>query len=175
MVVRARRGDGAAWAELYRELSPPVAGYLRVQGAHEVDDLVSEVFVSVFRGIGTFIGDETAFRSWVFVIAHRRLIDERRRQSRRPLADVVYVDEDGPRAHSGEHDTMDALGTERVVALCDRLAPDQRDVLLLRIVGDLTIKQIAGVAGKSVGAVKALQRRGLDALRRVVSSEGVPL
>jgi RNA polymerase sigma-70 factor (ECF subfamily) len=171
----ARCGEPAAWEEIFRQLSPAVAGYLRVQGARDVDDLVSEVFINVFRGVGTFVGDESAFRSWVFVIAHHRLIDERRRQTRRPTVDIELSQDHGPVARSGEQDAFDALGTERVLALCNRLVPDQRDVLMLRIVGDLTIEQIALVVDKSIGAVKALQRRGLDALRRIVSSEGVPL
>ena len=53
--------------------------------------------------------------------------------------------------------------------------PDQRDVLLLRILGDLTVDQVADVLGKSAGAVKQLQRRGLEAIRRLSAREGVPL
>ena len=61
------------------------------------------------------------------------------------------------------------------IALCARLAPDQRDVLLLRIVADLTVDDVAAVVGKSRGAVKALQRRGFQALRKILEQEGVPL
>jgi RNA polymerase sigma-70 factor (ECF subfamily) len=56
-----------------------------------------------------------------------------------------------------------------------KLAPDQRDVLLLRIVADCTIDQIARILGKRPGAVKALQRRGLAALRTILDREGVPM
>jgi RNA polymerase sigma-70 factor (ECF subfamily) len=59
--------------------------------------------------------------------------------------------------------------------LLAELTPDQRDVLLLRVVADLTVEQVAEVVGKPAGAVKALQRRGLAALRRLVEAEGVPL
>lgn len=77
---------GAAWAfdRLYRELSPAVAGYLRVQGAAEPDDLTSDVFFKVFTGMASFAGDAAQFRSWVFTIAHHRLVDERRHQARHP-------------------------------------------------------------------------------------------
>jgi DNA-directed RNA polymerase specialized sigma24 family protein len=67
------------------------------------------------------------------------------------------------------------LATERVRALCDRLAPAQRDVLLLRVFGDLTVDQVARVIGKSRGAVKALQRRGCAAIALLLEQEGVPL
>lgn len=59
--------------------------------------------------------------------------------------------------------------------LCAELSDDQREVLILRIVGDLTVEQVSLIVDKSVGAVKALQRRALTSLRRRVEREGVPL
>lgn len=174
LVERAKQGDAAAWNELYRSLAPPVAGYLRLRGARDADDLTSETFVSVFRNIATFTGDGARFRSWVFVIAHRRLLDERRALSRCPesaaLDDVTL-----PARDHVETDAAAAMSVATVKALCGRLAPDQADVLVLRILGDFTIEQIAEVVGKSPGAVKQLQRRGLDALRRMTSGQRVPL
>jgi RNA polymerase sigma-70 factor (ECF subfamily) len=67
------------------------------------------------------------------------------------------------------------MGEQWVRAVLDRLVPDQREVLLLRILGDLTVEQVAGLVGKSPGAVKALQRRGLAAAEKIVRAEGVPL
>jgi DNA-directed RNA polymerase specialized sigma24 family protein len=62
-----------------------------------------------------------------------------------------------------------------VYELCAELSDDQRGVLILRIVGDLTVEQVSLIVDKSVGAVKALQRRALTSLRRRVEREGVPL
>jgi DNA-directed RNA polymerase specialized sigma24 family protein len=78
-------------------------------------------------------------------------------------------------APSAETEALAALGTERVRALLDGLSPDQRDVLLLRLLGDLTVEQAAGVLGKRPGAVKALQRRGLAAVSRALAAQGVTL
>jgi RNA polymerase sigma-70 factor (ECF subfamily) len=82
---------GRPWAfdRIYRALAPVVAAYLDAQGSPEPDDLTSEVFLGVFRNIGRFDGDEAGFRAWVFTIAHRRLIDERRRLSRRPILEPL--------------------------------------------------------------------------------------
>src|SRR5262249_54569886 len=112
---------------------------------------------------------------WVFTIAHRRLLDERRALGRRPvqrdLADAV--DLPGP---DDVEDVVDqALRVERVRDLCERLAPDQRDVLLLRLLGRLTIDEVAATLGKTSVAVKALQRRGFRAIARILDHEGVPL
>jgi RNA polymerase sigma-70 factor (ECF subfamily) len=182
ILARAKAGDAEAWAALYQSLAPAVAGYLRLRGGRDVDDLTSETFLGVFRNIGAFSGSSDQFRSWVFVIAHRRLQDDRRHRARHPeeaVAPAVGDDSDpmvgGGPAGDVEHDAWRAMGTARVRALCDRLAPDQGDVLLLRILGDLTVDQVAEVVGKSPGAVKQLQRRGLDALRRMATIEGVPL
>ena len=67
---------------------------------------------------------------------------------------------------STESDVLARLGPERVRSLLGELSPDQRDVLLLRIVADLTVEQVAEALGKAPGAVKQLQRQGLGALRR---------
>ena len=76
---------------------------------------------------------------------------------------------------SAEDDGLDRLGGEWVREVLQRLAPDQREVLLLRVLGDLTVEQIAAQLGKTPGAVKQLQRRGLASARRLLEAEGVPL
>lgn len=174
LLLAARAGAPWAWERLYRSLSPVVAGYLRVQGAAEVDDLTSDVFVGVLRGIGDFHGTEDQFRAWVFVIAHRRLQDERRRLGRREST-VELEDGDGPAVRDAEDEALRQMAVARVEAVCARLAPDQRDVVLLRMVGDLSPAQVAVVLGKSEGAVRALQRRGFDAVRKIFLAEGVQL
>ena len=80
----AKHGAEWAWAAIYRDLAGVVSGYLANRGAAEPEDLTSETFLQIARNISTFEGDESAFRSWVFVIAHRRLIDSRRARQRRP-------------------------------------------------------------------------------------------
>jgi RNA polymerase sigma factor (sigma-70 family) len=165
--VLAAAQAGAAWAfeTLYRDLSPAVTGYLRLHGAAEPDDLASETFLGVFRGLSGFAGDEDALRSWVFTIAHRRLVDDWRRRSRRPQ----LTDDAGDLAllpgGDAEDDALTRVGTEDVHRMCAGLPDDQRSVLLLRVLADLTVEQIASVMGRSPGSVKALQRRGLRALR----------
>ena len=176
LLAGARAGRPEAWDHIYRSLAPAIAGYLRMQGAADVDDLCSEVFLGVFRGIATFEGDATGFRSWVFVIAHRRLQDERRRRGRALTSDRTTAESaTGPAGCSAEEDALRELATARVKATCSQLAADQRDVVLLRILGDLTVDEVARVLAKTPGAVKQLQRRGFEAIRRISAREGVPL
>src|SRR4051812_46891067 len=163
---------GAAWAfeVLYRDLAPSVTGYLRLHRAVEPDDLASETFLGVFTGLAGFSGDEDALRGWVFTIAHRRLVDDWRRRSRRPQVSDDPGDLTVLPGGDVEDDALVGIGTETVHRLCAELPDDQRSVLLLRILADLTIEQVAQAIGRSVGATKALQRRGLRSLRTRLES-----
>lgn len=176
VLVAAQAGGAWALERLYRTFAPPVVGYLTVQGAGDPEDLANEVFLGVLTRIGSFSGDEDRFRSWVFTVAHSRLVDERRRASRRPQ--LAERDHDAYLAAAGgdaEEDAVQRMSDQRVQALCERLVPDQRDVLLLRLMTGLTVEAIADVLGKSPGAVKALQRRGLANLRTILQRHPVPL
>lgn len=175
VIAAARGGSAAAFERIFTALSPVVEGYLRLQGAAEPEDLTSEVFVAVLRNVGSFDGDESGFRSWVFTIAHRRLQDERRRSYRRPAASPLAEAPDRPAADDVERTVAESLATDRVRALCERLSADQREVLLMRLVGPLTVEEVANALGKTEGAVKALQRRGFRAITRMIQREGVPL
>ena len=75
---------GRGVEDVFRRYAAPVHNYLRAAGASDSEDLLSDVFVDVMRGLDRFRGDEDALRRWVFTIAHHRLVDEHRRRARRP-------------------------------------------------------------------------------------------
>lgn len=171
----ARSGSGPAFGWLYTTFSPRVFGYFRAQGAAEPDELTNDVFASAFRSLSKFNGDSAAFRSWLFTIARNRLVDERRRLGRRAVTVPGDAAEHCEYQPGGdvEAEALENLASEWVRSVLAQLAPDQRDVLVLRLVADLTIDQIAAIVDKRPGAVKALQRRGLAALRKIVTEPGV--
>lgn len=176
VLAAAQAGSDWGWDRLYRELAGPLLGYLRSRGAREPEDLLGEVLLQLARNIGTFRGDEAAFRSWAFLVAHHRLLDERRALGRRRDDPVQAHDlEQLGGVGDAEAEAMERLTTARVRELVSRLTPDQQDVLLLRILGDLTVGEAARILGKREGAVKALQRRALAALHREIRGERVPL
>jgi RNA polymerase sigma-70 factor, ECF subfamily len=166
----AQRGDGHAWASLYHDVAPLVVGYLRAQRLPDPEDVASEVLLEVVRDLDRFHGDETRFRSWVLAIAHHRLLDARRREARRPrLATTGAL---APAATSGddvEAETLSLLGLDELRPALGALTEDQRSVLLLRAVDDRSIAEVAALLGKRPSAVKMLQHRATDALRRTLS------
>ncbi len=139
-------------------------GYFRARGATEPEDLLGEVFLQVARNLSSFSGDAAGFRSWVFTIAHRRMIDERRARSHQPLE--LVADPESEPSWDPAVIVLDRLGTERIAATLKCLVPNQRDVLLLRIIGGITVEEVAAILGKSTGAVKALQRRAVQTIKR---------
>ena len=175
VLARAQVGSADAFTALYEDLVRPVAAYLRARGVRETEDVTSEVFLAVFAGIGRFAGEQAQFRSWVFTIAHRRVVDGWRKGARTPLVVPYEAHDDARTSSSAESDALDGLGDARVLKLLADLTPDQPEVLTLRIIGDLTVEQVGDALDKRPGAVKALQRRGLATLRRVLLAEGVTL
>ena len=179
LLLRARGGDKNAFGALFQRLSPGVAGYLRAHRCPDVEDVTSEVFLSAFRGISRFEGDSAALRAWLFSLAHRRRVDAVRRVVRRPqVADVGLTDD--PRTvpsaeeaalSGGPESALHPSHTGGALALLHRLTEDQREVLALRVVADLSLEDTAVALGRSVGAVKSLQHRALESLRRLVDED----
>jgi RNA polymerase sigma-70 factor (ECF subfamily) len=170
----AQAGGEWALAAIYRELHPKVLGYLKARARDEAEDLASEVWIDVARGLGRFRGDEEGFRAWVFTIARRRLVDLHRRNAVR--RDAFAGSGLAPGDQIGgdvEAEAMDALATEAALVRIANLPPDQADVVLLRILADLPVAEVARIVGKRPGAVRALQLRALRSLARTASREGV--
>jgi RNA polymerase sigma factor (sigma-70 family) len=176
VIARARDGDEAAWTWLYDWLAPALLGYLRARGTPQPEDALSEVFLQVVRDIDTFDGSPSSFRSWVFSIAHHRMIDQVRARNRRPAdpTDDAVLTARLPSVE-WESEALDHLASLELVELFQCATSAQAEVLVLRFVGALTIPEIAQVLGKPVGAVKALQRRGLAAVQDAIREGVYPL
>lgn len=149
-------------ATAYRTFAPAIQGYLRGQGVAEPEDLLSEVFLQVARSLPRYRGAEEDLRRWIFTIARNRVIDDRRRRRVRPVIEGRAVP-DLPAI-----DESEAVDPALLAAL-ERLTPDQREVVVLRFVSDLSLEEAAKVTGRSVGAVKTMQHRALAQLARILT------
>ena len=172
-VARARDGDRTAFGQLWQHLSPRVAAYLRSHGVADADDVTSEVFLAVFRQMDRFAGEGAAFRALVFTVAHRRQVDWHRQRTRRGTW-LALEEAPEPATPSAETAALAAIADKQVVAALGTLTPDQRSVLALRVVAELSLQETAAVLGKDLGAVKSLQHRALGRLRRKLSPDPYP-
>lgn len=175
LVDAACGGDAAALREIYEALAGQVCGYLRVRGVADPEDVTSEVFLDLLPRLPRLRGGEAGLRKLLFSIAHARLVDDHRARRRRPTLVTYDARSDARVVASAETTAEISLGTDRVENVLAVLPQDQREVLLLRVVADLSLEQVAEIMGRSVGAVKQLQRRGLIAVRDALESGRVTL
>ena len=171
MLADASHGQGRGFEGLYRWLAPQVTRFAASRDAEDPEGITNEVFLRAFSQIDRFNGGSGAFRAWVFAIARNQLIDAHRASARRPQVSSSEIPE--RTVPGAEVEALDLLGSQRVTRLLGRLSEDQRDVILLRMVGDLSLRQVAAIVDKPLTAVKALQRRGLRRLHDEVLAEVV--
>jgi len=171
----AEKSDEDALAErfsaAYRQLSPRVLGYLRLHGVDDPESVTQDVFLALFPRLPAVIGGEEGVRTLTFSIAHARIVDHHRARTRAPSL-VPFDPEADPRRVASAEDAHSAVaGEQNTLALLQRLGDDQREALTLRVVGELSLDETAQVMGRTVGAVKQLQRRALETLRAIVTAE----
>lgn len=170
-LVQGARAEHERFTLVYRSLAPSVVGYMAARGADDPEALAQDVFVAVLPRLGTIKGGVAGLKTLVFSVAHARMVDHYRRNERRPR--IVDYDPllDTRQTTSAEHEALVASGQTDAEILIGKLKGDQKEVLTLRIVAELSIDEVASVLGKTPGAVKQLQRRALLALREHVSEE----
>lgn len=164
-IRRAQMGQGPGFEWLFERFGRPVGAFVRAQGWGDSDDIVSEVFLAAFSNLKTFSGGENNFVAWLFRIARNKMIDEARRQARRP--DTEHVAAESPAADNTVS-AVERIQCEGLLRTLSSLTEDQRTVLVLRIVNDMSVQDAAYVMERSVGAIKQLQHRALEQARRLI-------
>jgi RNA polymerase sigma-70 factor, ECF subfamily len=172
VVAGVARRDPGAIATCYAALADPLYRYLVAAGADPTlaEDLVEDTFVELVEAAPPLRGGVSGLRAWLFRAARNNLLDARRKVIRRgdqPLDEAAAGTRPEPRP-GPEELALAQAGTERLRRALDRLSPDQREVLALRFVADLTGPEVAAATGRTVGAVKALQHRGLASLAKII-------
>lgn len=174
VLERARAGDEEAFATLWRATNPALRRFLATLSRHDdAVEVASTVWLEVVKGLDGFAGDEAGFRSWIFTIARRRLIDLHRAQARRPQDPLDEgVMEHAEVATDPAVLVEIALDTNAALALIASLPPDQAEVLLLRVVADLDVDTVAEIVGKRPGTVRVIAHRGLRKLAEQLDAGG---
>jgi RNA polymerase sigma-70 factor (ECF subfamily) len=158
-------GDPAAFELIFRRLAPRVAAGLRLMtgNLHLAEDLTQSTFLKVLRARATYQRG-MAVDVWVWAIARRTWIDEKRRFARRP--ELLVGNETWPWAPR-----EDGPETGALVAALSALPTSQREALLLLKLEGLTAAEAAAVVGTTEGAIKMRAQRGYEQLRRILDSE----
>jgi RNA polymerase sigma-70 factor, ECF subfamily len=167
--VLAAAHAGEAWAAevLFKDLQPRLLRFLRATEPRAADDLSGEVWLAIARGLRSFEGDLAAFRSWVFTIARNRVADHRRTAARRATDPVDFTSADlaVPVSEATEHLVLQQLSAQEAADLVTALLPpDQAEVLLMRVLGDLDVAHVAQVMDRPANWVRVTQHRGLRRL-----------
>ncbi len=164
-LAAAKAGDEKSFVELFRAVQPSLLRYLTTMGGPLAEDVASETWVSVVRGLDRFRGDEDGWRAWVFTIARARLRDAQRKLARAPqITDADEVLESRADGTDIAADVEEIFSTEAALTLIRMLPRDQAEAVLLRHVAGLDVARTAEVLGKRPGAVRVAAHRGLRRL-----------
>jgi RNA polymerase sigma-70 factor (ECF subfamily) len=169
VVGRARKGDPGAWQQIVSELGPVIRGYARARGVPDPDDLTQDVFAAAAQRLGDFRGDWAAFRSWMFAIAYRQVVNRYRQTSRATaqLPDGLATAAPGP-----EEEVLSRIAADSAVAALEVLEPLERDVILMRVLGGLDAAAVGRAVGKRPGNVRVIQFRAMAKLREELIRRG---
>jgi RNA polymerase sigma-70 factor, ECF subfamily len=167
LIARWRRGDQRAATELVARHAQALARFASSFGANEdADDLVQDTFVRAFQSLDGFRG-ESSFRTWLFTIERRLLLDRRRAERRRPSRVEV---QEGDAAT--EYDALDSVvageAATRVREALRHLSPTQREVFTLRVAEGLSYKEIADIVGTTEGAARVHYHNAMRTVKEYI-------
>ena len=167
LVARAQQGDRAALEELYLLHFDRIYSYLHmsVGNRHDAEDLTTQTFLKMLEAIGRFRWQSAPFSAWLFRIAHNLAIDHFRARKRVQPEDEV-PEPSGLEESSAEDQAFDSIGRAGMLELIERLSAEQRQVLTLKFLFGFVNAEVAGILGKTEGAVKSLQHRALVSLQK---------
>lgn len=169
LIARWKAGDQAAATALVERHAKALARFAVSCGARdEVDELVQDTFVRAFGSLDGFRG-ESSFRTWLFTIERRLLLDRRRAERRRPAAEEIS--EADAATEFGALDRLEADETgARVRNAVGQLTPTQRDVFVLRVTEGLSYKEIATAVGTTEGAARVHYHNAVRSIKEFLDA-----
>lgn len=184
LVFRIRtQGDRTAFARLYDRHVQSLYRFIYAKVSHRegAEDLVSEVFLDIWRILSQRTEEIQSIRGLLYKIARRKIIDTYRRDKRRPIESLqahFVTDGEGLATTIGEKELSDEGKSHRQTEIhaeatlllrhIKKLKEDYQDVLLLRLVEDLSFPEIAHALDKSHANVRVIYHRGLALLKTFI-------
>jgi len=167
LVSQAKTGDSDAFGKLYDSYLERIYRfvYFRVEDQQTAEDITSQVFLKAWENLGRFQIGGAPFLAWLYTIAHNAVIDYYRTRKVTAALDDVRLSDPG-HAEFVENGIDSAVEMESIKTALSTLTDDQRQVLLLKFIDEMSNEEIARHLGKREGAIRALQMRGLKALAK---------
>jgi RNA polymerase sigma-70 factor (ECF subfamily) len=175
IIEEAKQGNTGSFGLLYNHYVPPIYRfiYMKVNGREESEDLTHEVFLAAWQNLYRYKSQGFPFSSWLYQIARNRVIDFYRVQKN--YANIETVDAEFVSVSHGLEERIDGdLNLQKIKGALKALSHDQQDVLIMKFIEDLSHAEIAAALKKSEGAVRLIQHRAIQALKRIVTQETEP-
>jgi RNA polymerase sigma-70 factor (ECF subfamily) len=168
----AQSGDEMAFATLWRENNSRLTKFVQsrtYKSDLDFEEIVSETWLNVARDVRKFKGDYSGFTAWVYSIARNRIVDASRKRDRtiRPqeeLEEAFWI----PSGQNIEKDFEADEGVKKIIEEINKLPSAQAEVLMLRVIGDLSVEDVAKIVKKNANSVRVLAHRGLTSLKEAM-------
>jgi RNA polymerase sigma-70 factor (ECF subfamily) len=163
-----QEGDSSAFGKLYDHYQPMIYRFVlvKVSRREEAEDIAHQVFLQAWQNIRTYRHRGYPFSSWLYRIARNQVIDYYR--ARKDDAPLEAADAEGIFHQTDQPDMSLQMDMERVMSAIHRLKPDYQDVVIFRFIEDLSIRETADAMHKTEGAVKLIQHRAIEELKRKI-------
>jgi RNA polymerase sigma-70 factor (ECF subfamily) len=171
LIKRAQTGDREAVGALYQAYSQSIYRYViaRVRSAEDAEDITSEVFISMVKGLASYQITEAPFAAWLYRIAASRVADHYRARQRQPISELTESLPDD--LTLPEDQMLQKQSFDRLRAALGQLSEEHQTILILRFVDRKSHEEVAAILGKSMTAVKSAQHRALEHLTSILGGE----
>ncbi|MBI5530533.1 MAG: sigma-70 family RNA polymerase sigma factor [Candidatus Doudnabacteria bacterium] len=171
LIKRVQQGDSEAFGQVYDIFAQRIFKYIRlkVQNKEQAEDILQEVFIKAYKGIAALKLEGLNFNAWLYRVASNTVNDHFRKKYRTP--EILNIDDhqDISSSSSPQKDMEFRSEMSTVLAAFEDLSPIYRQVLELRFLQDLTIKETAHILSKSQLAIRLLQHRALKKVEGIIS------
>jgi RNA polymerase sigma-70 factor (ECF subfamily) len=172
LIERAVGGDSSAFGSLYDHYQAMIYRFvaIKVGSREEAEDITHQVFLSAWQKMKSYKHRGYPFSSWLYRIARNQVIDHYRAKRSEVSIDKIDPELFASVEHASD-DLTEKFQLENVRKAIAALKPDYQDVVIMRFVEDISLKETAAILKKSEGAIKLIQHRAVKELKKALGDE----